>query len=206
MAHKNSFSISEALSYGWKTFKKNWQFLVVATLFYLIVRIVTDSLTTSTEKNLPGMHFLINILGFLALSVMEIGGVKIALKIIDSKVPKLDDLYKHYDLLLNYVITLILYVLLFIVGLVFLIVPGVYFGLKYYFALNFVIDKKMGPLESFKASAKITEGMKWRLLGFSLICIGLTILGLLAFGVGVLIAIPVTVLADAYLYRKLAAR
>ena len=93
--------------------------------------------------------------------------------------------------------------IIFIGGFILFVIPGIYFAIKYHFLLYFVIDKKMGPLEALRASGKITDGVKWRLLGFSIVSIGIVILGFLAFGFGILVAVPVATLADAYLYRKL---
>lgn len=203
MAQKNLFTITEALSFGWNTFKKNWQFLVIVTAIYLVVNIIPDLLNKATKDSLPGINYLINVLGWIASWVIEIGGLVIALKIIDHKVPKIEDLYTHTNLLFNYIVTNLMLGFIVIFGLIFFIVPGVYLALRFCFAINLVIDKKMSPVDSLKESTKLTEAIKLKLLGFSLATIAIIILGSLAFGIGALIAIPVTILADMYIYRKL---
>lgn len=203
MAHKNSFKISEAISYGWTTFKKNWQFLAIVTVIYVLVSLIPDWISSSLKDQLPGAKHVVDVIGWIALWIVEIGGIVIALKIVDHKVPKLEDLYKHYPLLLNYFLVNLFMGFIVILGLIFLIVPGIYFAMKYYFAVNLVIDKKMGPIEAMKASSKMTEGIKWRLLGLGLVSLGIIILGLLALGVGFIVALPVVVLADVHVYRKI---
>mgnify|MGYP003395446385 CR=1 FL=1 len=61
----------------------------------------------------------------------------------------------------------------------------------------------MGPIEALKASNQATRGHLIKLLYLSLATIGIMILGMLFFMVGMLIAYPVTMLAQIYVYRKL---
>jgi uncharacterized membrane protein len=91
-----------------------------------------------------------------------------------------------------------------VLGLVALIIPGIYLMLRYMFAQVFIIDKNQGVLESMKNSAKITDGVKWQLLLFNLISLGVIVLGALAFGIGLLVAVPMVYLAMIHVYRQLA--
>jgi uncharacterized membrane protein len=91
-------------------------------------------------------------------------------------------------------------------GLILLIVPGIYLGLKYQFFSYLIVDKELGVLDSLKESSQITQGVKWQLFGFSLALIGINILGALAFGIGLLVTIPLTVVAHVFVYRKLSTR
>ncbi len=203
MAHKNSFSIVDSLSYGWKTFKANWQFLVSVALVTFLVNLIPRQLSGWAEGELPGFTFLFSIMGALANLVVSIGSTVILLKLVDQKIPRFDDLWKHYSLMLNYFLASALMGLIIFAGIILLIVPGLYFAVKYHFMMYFVVDKKMGPLEALRASGKITEGVKWKIVGLVLASAGVMILGALALGIGILVAIPVIGLADVYVYRKL---
>jgi uncharacterized membrane protein len=55
-----------------------------------------------------------------------------------------------------------------------------------------------------KESHRITRGHKWNLLGLLLMFFLVNLLGVLAFVVGLLVTVPVTVLAFAHAYRVLA--
>lgn len=49
----------------------------------------------------------------------------------------------------------------------------------------------------------MTEGVKWKLLGFCIVMGLINIVGLVALVVGVLVSFPVTNLAYLHIYRKL---
>ncbi len=52
------------------------------------------------------------------------------------------------------------------VGLMLLIVPGIYLGLKYQFYGYAIADKGIGPIDALKESDRMTEGAKQNLLIF----------------------------------------
>ena len=203
MTNKNSFSIKESIRFGWETFKKNWQFLAMVSVVIFLVNVIPSWLNNLAEESLPGMRFIFSIAGWLLQMVTSIGLIVITLKYVDHKVPKLGDLWEHYSLLLNYFLSSLIYGLIVLGGIILLIVPGIYFAVKYQFFSYYVVDKKMGAWEAVKASGKITTGVKWKLVGFGFVSFGIIILGALALGIGVIVAMPVVSLAEAYLYRKL---
>jgi hypothetical protein len=58
-----------------------------------------------------------------------------------------------------------------------LIVPGIILGLMFMFYGYVMIEKKRGPIQAFKESKRFTDGAKWDLFLFSLLVIGLNLLG-----------------------------
>lgn len=201
---QNSFSIGEAVSFGWETTKKNLWFLVVTTLIVTVISVIPAIIEGQLPKDQAFFRVSIGIIGRIAEIIMSIGMIVISLKLIDGKKPSLRDLYIHYNLFLNYFVASILYGLIVLAGYILLIAPGVIWTVKYQFYGYYVIDKKMGPLEAIQASGKATQGHKWHLWRFAFVEIGIFILGFLALGIGILFAAPVAMIAVAYIYRKLA--
>ena len=97
----------------------------------------------------------------------------------------------------------ILYFLAIVAGLVLLIIPGIIAAIAFGFFQYVVVDKGVGPIESLKQSRTITRGARMKILLFALTSFGVTVLGFLFFIVGLLVAIPVTTLAGAWVYRQL---
>ena len=81
--------------------------------------------------------------------------------------------------------------------------PGIIWSLKYAFVRYFIVDKGLSIKEAFLESSKITSGSKWNIFWLSILIAIINILGALAFGVGLLLSIPITIMAYAYVYRKL---
>jgi uncharacterized membrane protein len=76
-------------------------------------------------------------------------------------------------------------------------------ALMFMFTTFLVIERELGPIEALKESNRITRGHKWNLLGLLLMLILVNLLGVLALIVGLLVSVPVTMLALTHVYRVL---
>lgn len=79
---------------------------------------------------------------------------------------------------------------------------AIYFAIRYSMARLAVLDGA-DILESLPKSTKLTHNVKWRLVLFALAIVGLNLLGLIALVVGLLVTIPISLLAFAHVYLKL---
>ncbi len=118
----------------------------------------------------------------------------------------LDDLFTLDARWVYLAFGMILKWVLILLGLVVFIVPGVYLGLRFMFVELLILDKGLKPVEALRASTAMTEGIKWRLLGFSLVGVLCTLLGVIALFVGVLVSSIVLTLAWIHVYVTLQSR
>jgi uncharacterized membrane protein len=111
-----------------------------------------------------------------------------------------------------FVVTTILASLAITIGFIALIIPGIIIALALWMVGYLAIDtpqpegkKKIfkHAIGTLKASWSMTSGYRWRLLVFVIAIVGWNILGLLALGIGVLVAIPFTSLAAVLMYEHL---
>ena len=91
-------------------------------------------------------------------------------------------------------------------GFILLIVPGCIWLMQFYMSTYVVIDRGAEPIRALKTSSAITYGAKWDLGLFTTVVALLNIGGLIAFGIGIMITLPVTMLATAHIYRTLLAQ
>ncbi|MFY9923823.1 MAG: GYF domain-containing protein [Opitutaceae bacterium] len=89
------------------------------------------------------------------------------------------------------------------VGLICLIVPGIYLIIAYTFTYILSLDKGLGFWEAMETSRKVITRQWWRVLGVILLGIPFLLLGFAAFGVGIFIALPLVIAAFAYAYEDL---
>lgn len=101
--------------------------------------------------------------------------------------------------------TAFLFALAVIGGMVLLIVPGIMFAIMMGFYKYIVLKKEISPVDAIKESMKITKGYRWNIFWFSLVSGLLIVLGMLCFIVGSFITIPLVMIADALIYKKLSA-
>jgi uncharacterized membrane protein len=207
-----NFSISEALAFGWENFKSRPLFWIVISFFGLAADSGNPYSFNDENSNFAGIDPLtvFLIIGFVILlailfSILQMGAYKAAIEAVNGVKSKWSVLISETSFIrvLMFMVISIAYALLVIFGMILLIVPGIYFALKYQYALYFYLEKNTSFSESFKLSAQATKGVKWKLFGFGLFSFLLVIAGFLLFFVGMFITIPVVYLADFYVYKKL---
>ena len=198
------FSKSEAVLFGWNTLKKNFGFflgmLAIVVAINLLVGLVMSSFSEEAPKVLV---IAVSAISWILDLLISMGVIRITLKFCDQEQATYRDLFSAYRLLLNYLVGSIVYGIMVAIGFVFLIAPGIYLAVKYQFYDYLIIDKGMGPIDAIKRSGVLTEGVKRNLVLFWLALVGINILGMIALGVGLIATVPVSWLANAYVYRRL---
>lgn len=181
-------------SYGWTSVKKDfWYFVGIA----FVVLVLSSVGSTKNEAS------SLDAVGLLLSTWMTAGSTALFLRFVDGKKPAFSVLFSKLDQFLPVLGATLLVGLITAVTMLLLIIPGIYFALKYQFVIQLIIDKKLGVLEAMKESGRITQGKKMSLFLFDVECIGIMLLGFLALGVGILVAVPVVQLAATKVYRGL---
>jgi len=121
----------------------------------------------------------------------------------EADLSKLGDLVPQFG---RYLLGKIIYGVIVLIGLVLLIVPGIILSYMFLYVGYLIIDRDLGPIEALKESKVVTDGSKLSLLLFSLVVALLNIAGVLCLLVGLLVTIPVTLMASVYVYRQLSPR
>jgi uncharacterized membrane protein len=203
-------SIKQALSFGWETFKKRPWFFVGASLLVFVVSFLAgvttglfDLAITGDPENPSGAGSIID---WLISTLINMGLIAFYLRANDNvEQVTLHALWHPHPFWKFFAATLLVGIGT-VLGLLLLIVPGIIFLMMFLFTTFLVIDRNLGPIEAMKESRRITHGHRWKLFLFSLVVLLVNLLGAIALGVGLLVTIPVTMLAFTYVYRQLAAQ
>jgi uncharacterized membrane protein len=197
-----TFSIKEALSFGWRA---TWDNLS----FFLMVIAITFGVTLGGQALIKiGDHSgtitpVVMVAAALLGIVMKIGWIRIVLDITSQETPKWEDLFLNYNLFFPFAIASVLYCFIVLGGTILLIVPGIILSLMLGFYTYGIVDKKLNPLEALKLSKTLTYGAKWKLFGFVLLLGLINLGGALVLLVGLFITLPLSMLAHAHVYRQL---
>lgn len=188
----HKFTLKEVFSPAWtKTKEYAWYLFCV-----FILSVAVMAIGRFTFILAPLIDYLVGI------SI-----VTISLVIASGHTPTFNDLFKsfkNYKITWHYILTTLLYILIVVIGLIFFILPGIYLAVRLHFYKFLIIEhENMGPIDTLKESMRMTSGLFWRLLGFIIVIALFNIVGVLLLGVGLIITIPVSVLAHAFLYKKL---
>jgi uncharacterized membrane protein len=197
------FSIQDAFQFGWATTRQNFKPLLALGAVGAFLTLLHQALIRPESTGLGPVLALVVQAAQLALTLVY---TRSAFLLHDGGHL---DFSKPAELLrgfFTYLLTNILLALLVAFGTMLLIVPGVFWALKYGLAPFLVADDKVeDPLDAFRVSARLTEGSRGHLLVFGLAVIGANIVGAIALGIGLLVTVPMTLLAVAYVIRRLQA-
>ncbi|MDI6602556.1 MAG: hypothetical protein QME57_00345 [Patescibacteria group bacterium] len=206
MTTKN-FSKGEAIRFGWQIMKSDFWFfaalLILAGVIQFGPDVIYQLLIKGLIKESPILAFTVDLIGWILSIIVGLGLIKISLNFCDNLKSKIGDLFSQYQLFFRAFFAGILYGLICLLGMILFIIPGIYLGIRFWFYDYFIVDKKAGVIESLKKSWRITKGSVWNLFLFILILIGINLLGILCFLIGLFATIPTTILATAIVYRKL---
>ena len=202
------FSKKEALAFGWNTVMNNFLFFLGLLVIWGVISFLFNIAAKELEEIAPAFSFLISIVGFVVGAIINMGMLYIMLRFADNIKPSYADLLapaKQIQRITSFILGSIFYGLIVLAGFILLIIPGIIWSIKYGLFRYAIVDEGLGPIEALKRSAMLTQGSKWNLFLLGLLLGLINILGVLAFGFGLLITIPLSMVAGAYVYRKLLA-
>jgi uncharacterized membrane protein len=196
------FRVGDALRFGWDVMAANLGYFVLVILIFSVASLV-PSLLQRAFYDVDPLVVVFGIAGLVISTFIGMAYVRIGLKFCDGIPPEYSDVYASYPAFWRFLAGTLLYGLLVIAGLILLIVPGIYWAIKYYFVPYLILDRDMGPMESFARSGSMTYGEKWDLLVFWLAILGMNILGAILCLIGLFVTMPMSLVAVAYVYRRL---
>ena len=199
----NKFVISEALQFGWDTTKSNIGFFIGLLIVAGLIQYVPDIVAEIIEADAPDLSLIIRIASYVLSMIIGMGIIKICLRFCDGEKGEFSDLFSCYPLFFKYLIGSILYGLIVVVGLILLIIPGIVWAIKFQFFDYLIVDKGLGPIDALEKSSEITRGVKWDLFIFAILLGIINLMGFVCLLVGLFVTIPITMVATAFVYRKL---
>ena len=197
------FVISEAVQFGWDTTKSNIGFFIGLLIVAGLIQYVPDIVATIIEADAPALSLIIRIASFVLSVIIGMGLIKICLRFCDGEKGEFSDLFSCYPLFFKYLVGSILYGVIVSLGLILLIIPGIVWAIKFYFFDYLIVDKGLGPIDALEKSSEITRGVKWDLFIFGILLGIINLMGFLCLMIGLFVTIPVTMVAIAFVYRKL---
>ena len=221
-----------AFTYGWEKFKEHWQAVLVALIIGFVIIVVLgvigyliQSALTSTDEctvritnngvvrsggcgdSVSTFTYLFaaalfQFLVFLGISVLQLFVIRATLMIMRGE-PLDASKVMSTDRLGNYLVGAIIVGVLTFVGFILCILPGIAVGIFVLFWGYFLVDKDMSPIEAITASFNLVKDNFGTVIVFWLLTILATIAGAIVCGVGLIVAIPVVVIATGYMYKRL---
>lgn len=188
--------IGKAFRYGWDTLKKDFWYFIGISVLYMVITGYPSSRDADGGWGILGL--------FIGAWLM--GGLyRIVLDYVAGKKQEFTTLFTQFKQFWRILLGQLLVMLIVVGGLILLIVPGIYWAIKYQFTILLIVDKDMQIMEALRASGEMTKGLTGQFFLFGIVTIGVGILGLICLGIGIFVALPVIWLAWVWVYRSLPA-
>jgi uncharacterized membrane protein len=177
--------ISSALSRGWELLKNNMGVFVGATVLAWLVACV------------PIIGWL---LGFVLVASVDY----MFLRRIRGEAVQVGDVFSGFNLaFLNLVMAGIVKAVLISVGFILCVLPGIYLGVGYVFALPLVLDKKMEFWPAMEVSRRVVHEHWWSVFALVIVLAIVACAGVILCIVGLVITVPLASAALMYVYEDL---
>jgi hypothetical protein len=190
---------------SWQIFSKHWKFIIVVgvattTLTYLINRFAQLLAPQGLSGVWIGYFF-----NLVISNVIALGWIRNYLSMGRGSQPTVDEFTK-LDKLPIYVLGTLALGLLILSGLLFFIVPGIYFAVRYQFLPTLLTDKNISISKGFALAGKMTQGQVKNLSLMVLCNLVLLAAGFMTFGIGLIVAVPLTTIAGTIVYLQLVSK
>jgi hypothetical protein len=221
-----SYSVGNAFSYAFKKFQENLLPLILITLVLLvgaaIVQLIGNVVSAAVVPDLTYnfetgeyegggggffgiamiLSFLFGVLSFVINLVIQSGIIKASLALTRGQKVEIGTAFNGINWGQVIIAALIIGVATF-VGLILCVLPGIVVIFFTSYTLYFVIDRNQDAMTAIKSSIAMVKDNVGTLILFFLASLAAYIVGACLCGVGLLAAIPVVVIAQAYTFRML---
>jgi uncharacterized membrane protein len=147
-----------------------------------------------------------SILSIAIQCVFQVGWIRIWVRAVRGEKPSLGDMFGALDRLGALLVATLIMSIAIHIGMLLCLIPGIMLACGLLLTPYYVVDAKMGPFAALQASWQATKGQKWDILFFLIVVLGVLILGLLALGIGIFVAMPIVGLATTVIYLRLSGR
>ena len=196
------FMISEVLSTSWKYTKS--QIWVLAGLFigYFILSSLIGVLLMPAQGSIVG-NIIANLLSIVISCAFMLGYIKNMFQTLDGEEPQFSAYGSQSRKIVTYFVASLIYIIAVSIGIILLLVPGIYLAVRLQFFTQFIVEENRGITESLKKSWQLTEGQVMPLLLLLLTMIGIALVGCILFFIGIFVAMPLIYMMQCYVFRKL---
>ncbi|MGL4293516.1 MAG: hypothetical protein ACRCSQ_08070 [Bacteroidales bacterium] len=196
------FKVSRAFSEGWKLTKKHWLVMIGLYLGFTIVSLLLGLFQGADVSSIR--YWLFFIITLVIGAIFNAGYIKMYLVASEDEEPEFNLFGKSIKKVVPLLIASLLYGLGTMIGTCLLIIPGIWFAIRFSMVPFAIMDTEdCGIIDSFKKSYEMTKGKFWPLLGMFALFILCLIAGLICLIVGVFLAGVLVTFAQVAAYRML---
>lgn len=196
------FTVSEVFNTSWKYTKSQIWVLAGLLIGYMILSCIISVFSMPAQGSIKG-GIITYLISLVIQSLFTLGYTKNLLQTMDGEEPQFSAYGQQARKLITAIVAALLYSIVIAVGLIFLIIPGLYLVIRLQFYLLLIVEEDCGIIESLQKSWELTRGQAMPLFALLFASICILIVGVILFFIGIFVAIPLVAMMQCYAFRKL---
>ena len=133
---------------------------------------------------------------------MSIAVMVMGMRHANSKSVSAGEIFRHFGVMGTLALAYVIMTIMIMLGLVLLVLPGIYLMFAYIYSMPLIVEKKLGAWRALEASRKATTKVWFRLVGLLLLIGVINMLGFVTL-IGWIWTIPWTILTFSIIYQKI---
>ena len=191
------FDVIETIKVGFKSIEGVKALFLAVFFTYVAIAVVVQLILGSIFPSPPPPadpnylnQLIVTILSYPVLMPLITGVMMLAIKYSRDEELEYKSMFDYYHITGKLALAAILIYVMTVIGFLLLILPGIYLSIAYVFTLPLIADKGMGVWEAMEHSRKAVTKHWFKVFFVMAILSIIMILGLLAFGIGLIWAVP----------------
>ncbi len=174
-----------------------------ALIIYIVVTAVLAGLTEVIAGTSIGLNIIFQLIQAVIIYPLAAGLTMIAVRQSAGIPCNATMIFNYYPKTLPIFLLYLLMTLLILVGMLLLLIPGIYLAVAYCFALVLLVDKNLGIWEALETSRKAVTQCWFRTFGLFIVLLIIILVSMIPLGIGLIWSLPLVTLAFAVVYRSL---
>lgn len=176
-----SLPLGEYLKTGWELFKRYPGWYIGVFLIYVALQAVS--------RFIP---FIGAVAGFAVGPALLMGNFIVSAKLLQGHTPKFSDFFLGFRFFIPLLLTGLVGGALAGIGLLLLVIPGIYLIVGYLFASSLVVDRRLDFWAALELSRRTVQPLWFSMFAFVLLLMLINLAGVVALGIGLLVSVPLT--------------
>lgn len=208
------FYISEVLSEAWDKTSGAKGTIFLAIIIYLAVSIglsiisqiilaIVASVISNNEAIVLALSFILQILFNFILLPIGVGLTILGIRRSADASIEAGSIMGYFSHAVQLFFTYVLMMVMILIGLLLLVIPGIYLSVAYYYAIPLVAEKGLSPWEAMEISRKVVSKRWFTMFFFSIVLSLIVMVSALPLLIGLVWTIPMAIIAYGIIYRNM---
>ncbi len=191
---------------AWKAFQAQGRVLVLSLLVLFASWVALELCVVALDRLGPVPNLLLHLAFLWLLAGLMVGVHRMAIEILGGGAPPLRRMTASLAQGSSYLLAFGLYLALVVAGLLLLAVPGIYVGVRYGLFGQVLATKRTSAGDALREAGSLSRGRWWAVCRVLALALALNLAGAALLGVGLMISLPVSLLAVSSLFVSLSPR